>query len=492
GFLAESDGGVVIIPMAERLEMSSASQIVRVLDRLEVVVERDGLSSTYDARIAVAALDEGLESDDAVPDIVSERLAFRCDLSAVSIRDVAEGPIDNWVPDDAADRVQALIPSQEHLEELAILAQAFGVSSLRALQFAARTAAAHAVLEERSTLEKADLLAAARLVIAPRATQIPTMESEPEQEERPDETDSQGDEEQSIPDKPLDDMDVQAVEAAIPQNVLESLMSNAAVRRSAQSMGRRGRENRGGAKGKPTGARRGELGGRNQIHVVETLRAAAPWQRLRKATGRQQRIAIRKDDIRLRKFKSRQETVTVFVVDASGSQAIHRLAEAKGAVELMLADCYARRDQVALVTFRGTTAEVVLPPTRSLVRTKRALSGVPGGGGTPLASGIEVASSLATAVSCKGRTAQIVLLTDGSANIAQDGQPGRKAAWEDALSAAKDLRAHGISALVIDTSPRGNANARDLADAMGSALIRLPHADAQSVRASVDAALSAA
>ena len=75
--------------------------------------------------------------------------------------------------------------------------------------------------------------------------------------------------------------------------------------------------------------------------------------------------------IRILRFQQKSETATLFVVDASGSAALNRLAEAKGAVELLLADCYVRRDRVALIAFRGTTAELLLPPTTSLVRARR-------------------------------------------------------------------------------------------------------------------------
>ena len=104
-------------------------------------------------------------------------------------------------------------------------------------------------------------------------------------------------------------------------------------------------------------------------------------------------------------------------MDASGSSALHRLAEAKGAIELLLASCYVRRDRVALVAFRGQSAELLLPPTRSLVRAKRSLASLPGGGGTPLAAGIDVSLLLADAVQRRGGTPTIVLLTDGRANV---------------------------------------------------------------------------
>jgi magnesium chelatase subunit D len=78
-------------------------------------------------------------------------------------------------------------------------------------------------------------------------------------------------------------------------------------------------------------------------------------------------------DVRVRQFEERSDRAIIFVVDASGSAALARLAEAKGAIELLLGEAYARRDHVALVAFRGDGADILLPPTRSLVQTKRRL-----------------------------------------------------------------------------------------------------------------------
>ena len=142
-----------------------------------------------------------------------------------------------------------------------------------------------------------------------------------------------------------------------------------------------------------------------------------------------------------RRFKQRSGTTTIFVVDASGSRRSHRLAEAKGAVELLLADCYVRRDQVALIAFRGRGAEMLLPPTRSLARAKRSLAGAAGR-----------RRHAARRRDRRGRRAGrrgpppaaarrlVVLLTDGRANIARDGTAGRAAAETDALDAARAVR----------------------------------------------------
>jgi magnesium chelatase subunit D len=207
----------------------------------------------------------------------------------------------------------------------------------------------------------------------------------------------------------------------------------------------------------------------------------------RQADPRTARVEVRHDDFRITRFKQNTHTTTIFVVDASGSAALNRLAEAKGAVELLLADCYVRRDQVALLAFRGRSAELLLPPTRSLVRAKRSLANLPGGGGTPLAAGIDAAVALADAIRRRGDIPVIVLLTDGRANVARDGNGGRSQAAQDALAAARLLDAGGFSALLVDTSPRPQAQAQELAHAMGARYLPLPYADAAVLSRAVQA-----
>ena len=182
----------------------------------------------------------------------------------------------------------------------------------------------------------------------------------------------------------------------------------------------------------------------------------------------------------------------IFAVDASGSAALHRLAEAKGAVELLLAECYVRRDRVALIAFRGQGAELLLPPTRSLVRAKRSLAGLPGGGGTPLAAGIHAALMLADLVQRSGDTPVLVVLTDGRANIARDGTSARPRAEEEALAAATQVRVAGVSALLIDTAPRAQPQAGRLAAQMGARYLPLPHADAAALSQAVRRAATTA
>ena len=496
GLLAEADGGVVVVPMAERLEPFTASRLTASLDTREVALERDGLTSRLPARIGVVALDEGLAEDETVSAALADRLAFHLDLTTLTVRDIAPIPVSAEDVAAASARFAALEPDDAALETMTALAAAFGVSSIRAVVFALRAACCLAALDGRDAIGEDDISTAARLVIAPRATMMPAIDPEPEQDRDEPEQDQQdphdtpGNEDDSPPpDGPMDDVVLDAVAAAIPADLLTRLKAGDAMRGRAQASVGAGQRQKARMRGRPIGARPGKLDGRNRLHVVETLRTAAPWQRLRGAgtdvSFGSRKLAIRAEDIRVRRFKQRQETVTIFAVDASGSAALHRLAEAKGAVELLLADCYARRDQVALIAFRGSEAELVLPPTRSLVRAKRCLAGVPGGGGTPLAAGIDAAAMLAEEVRRKGRSAQIVLLTDGSANIGYDPKAGRGAARDDALEAAKRLRVAGLPAILVDTSPRGNPKAEELAQAMDAPYLALPQADSARLRNAV-------
>jgi magnesium chelatase subunit D len=226
-----------------------------------------------------------------------------------------------------------------------------------------------------------------------------------------------------------------------------------------------------------------------RLNVLATLKAAVPWQPLRGRSLAAGDVALRlrKEDLRVTRFEDSQEATTVFVVDASGSQAARRLAEVKGAIELLLNDCYVRRDQVALVAFRGADAEVLLAPTRALARAKRSLAALPGGGGTPLALGLDTARELAESIAHHGRVPAIVLMTDGRANIARDGKADIRRAEDDALVAARELNVEGFRSLLVDTARRPKPRAKALADAMGAHYVPLPQADAATLSATVQA-----
>jgi magnesium chelatase subunit D len=226
-----------------------------------------------------------------------------------------------------------------------------------------------------------------------------------------------------------------------------------------------------------------------KVSIVSVSRSAAPWQRVRGAEAG--RVRIRRDDLRIRRFEKKMEATTIFAVDASGSSALARLAEAKGAVELLLAEAYVKRAQVALVAFRGTVAELILPPTRSLARARKSLGALPGGGGTPLAAGLNAARELGEAARKRGRTPFLVILTDGRANICANGSMVRQAAEDDAEAAARAIGVSGMGCAFVDISPRPRPEGAQLAGVMGARYLPLPRADARTMHAAVKGAQNA-
>ncbi|TCZ66201.1 magnesium chelatase subunit D [Roseicella aquatilis] len=485
GLLAEADGGVLLPAMAERLPATTAAHLAAVLDSGEAVAERDGLALRAPARLALVALDEGLAPEETPPAALLERLAFRLDLHGIAPREAVGAAPEAAAVAAARARLPRVSVPEDVMQALCGTALALGIGSLRAPVLALRAARAAAALAGREAVAEADAALAARLVLAPRATRLPVEEEpapdEPRAEEQTAEPPQQ---EQDLPDpRALQEILLAAAAAAVPPHLLDGLRPGAAARSPAP--GKAGAQKASPLRGRPIGARAGEPRGGARLALVETLRAAAPWQRLRGRSG--PRVELRKDDLRIRRFRQRSETATIFAVDASGSAALHRLAEAKGAVELLLADCYVRRDKVALLAFRGTGAELLLPPTGSLARARRCLAALPGGGGTPVAAALDAALLLADSVRRKGQSPLLVVLTDGRANVARDGSGGRARAEAEALAAARALRAAGVASVLVDVSPRPAENGRRLAAEMGARYLALPYADAVALSRAVKA-----
>jgi len=447
GLLARASHHLLLLTMAERLEEPTAARLTQALD--------DG------AALTLIALDEGAEPDEAPPSNLTERLAFT----------IQTLPGTTLWPDQASiARARAALPNIETtdaaLQSLAHIAAAFGVAPLRALLFAHRAARAAAALRGATSIAEPDIELAARLIMLPRATQIPSepeapAEAPPEPESRPETQATQA-----------EDREIDAQTAHIPPGLLEALSLPRRQMRGAKGAGRQKNLNR----GRPAPSRPGSLTGAARLDILATIRAAAPWQKLR---GRAQTLKIRPEDFRLRHYKQRAVQTIIFAVDASGSSALNRLGEAKGAIQLLLAQAYARRDEVALIGFRAKTADLLLPPTSALARARRSLAALPGGGPTPLASGIEAASTLAAQERKRGHEPLLVLLTDGGANIARDGTPGRAQAAADAKTAAKACTP--FASVVIDTAPRPQPLLPSIAALMGARYVALPFANAQSL-----------
>lgn len=500
GLLQSADSGVVLLAMAERIGEMTAAVVTTALDRGGIQAERDGLSQFVTSRFGVVALDEGMDEDERLPDGLADRLAFRIELNATSFDDLDVG---RWTPSDvlaARRRLGDIHTDAEYFTPVCQSTVALGITSLRAEVLTLRAARAAAALLGLESVGIAEVSLAARLVLAHRAERLPQnpadAANETEQTDQapePEHADAAQDD-AAEPDagrqSPPDEVLVDAVSAAIPPGLL-AMLQQQAVPRKRQSAGGRGEaRTRSRKRGRPVGVKPADTVSGQRLNVLATLKAAAPWQKMRRDSCQDdQRCAdsllIRREDLHITRFKDRVETTIVFAVDASGSQAAQRLAEVKGAIEILLQDCYVRRDQVAMVAFRGTGAEVLLSPTRSLARAKRLLAALPGGGGTPLADGIDKTRELAAAIERQGRIPAIVMLTDGRANIRRDQQAGAEQAEQEALAAARQFATDGYNAMLVDTSRRPRPRASSLAKAMGARYLPLPQANAQSLSQTV-------
>ncbi len=468
GLLA--DPAPLILTMAERCPPGLCARLARWLD---------------EAGPCLVALDEGAEAEEGLPDALGDRLALFLDLGDVAWSDT--GPL---MPDPARTRAtRARLPGVRlpdgALESLTSVAFAMGIGSLRAPRHAMAVARALAAWRGEEVASDDSLRHAAELTLAHRGDLPGEEETDTPSPPPPEPGEDQTPQGES--DRLPDDMLLEAVRAALPPDLLAQLAGGKAAR-SAKGSGA-GAARKGNRRGRPMPPRPGVPGSGRRIDLVATLRAAAPWQPLRRGPADPARLRIRTSDLRLKRYRESSDRLIIFAVDASGSSAVARLAEAKGAVELLLAPAYARRDHVALVAFRGRRAELILPPTRSLVQTKRRLASLPGGGGTPLADGLRLAFELARKSRARGMTPTVALLTDGRGNIALDGTADRAAAEADSLAVARALRLTGLPGLVIDTGNRPQPALRRMAEVLDAPYIPLPRADAQRLSAVLRSAL---
>lgn len=527
GVLARVHGGVLVLGMAERATASLAATLGAALDPGEVRVERDGLSDCQPACFTLIALDEGID-EEGIPASLADRLGLLLDLDAIGWRETAA-----TCPPGAVDTARLLLPAvtvaPSMTEALSSLALAYGGASLRLPLQLLRAARACAALRGAVEVKPEDAASALRLVFGlPPPADVDGEDPSPESEmpgdppqgqaERPAEgavpsaetlrppsppTPPRGeppgapgalpekaaaaDNARADPSSPeaLQDMLVAAVGAALPADLLAQPRMTPSGARRPGAAGKAGQDRVSSRRGRVIGVTATPPTPGARPDVLATLRQAAPWQRLRSAgvaagTGPAggQPLQIRAQDFRYLRRRERTGSTAIFAVDASGSAAVERLAETKGAIELLLADCYVRRDSVGLIAFRGPKASTLLEPTRSLTRARRSLADLPGGGGTPLASGIMAALQMATAAGRKGQSVITVFLTDGRGNVALDGGTLREQVAADTAQAARLFRRLGLRAIVIDIARREQPRAQELSLALGAEYLALPRGGA--------------
>jgi magnesium chelatase subunit D len=545
GLLQQADQGIVLMSMAERFAPNLVAPMTQAMDKQSLPPLKNYTQTDDPIRtqFGVVALDESMHDDTPMSHALQERLGLWVDLQEVAPSDItcvslatvdlhsAQDVVSIKIEPDALAQMRLSWNHVQWTDEQALAvcstAQGLGIDSLRIPTLALRVASSHAALHLRSEVTDEDLAFAARRVLAPRATQLPVssasekesqdsteLDSAPDQipedidsanqaeasgppepptegddatpsTESQDNADTQEEAHQSTPSSEnLQEMMVAAALASLPPDVLDGMLTKPG-RNSGSTSGRSGQFRSGMQRGRPLPARPGRPGGHARLHVLATLRAAAPKQRLRNG-HKQGRVVIRSEDFHVHRYQQHNASCLILALDASGSAALQRLAEAKGAVELLLQQSYARRDSVCIVAFKGAQAQLLLHMTRSLVRAKRAMTSLPGGGGTPLALALKMACEQGTQLQRQGVTPILVVLSDGRANVNLQGVGGRAQAQADAQQWAAQWRQTGHRSLWIDTSIQPDVQVQNMAQIMGGSYLPMPQVQAQRMATAID------
>ena len=442
-------------------------------------------------------------------EVIRRRLAYEADPEGFAARwEAADAELADRIVTARAALPTVALPDSE-LRRIAGVCAAFEVDGMRADLVVARTAVAHAAWRGADVVEEADVEAAVRLALPHRKRRDPFDEPGLEEEQLADAMQQAAEhadnepEPDGPPDGPDDGGQPAPEGSEQPQQQPQQGGSGSSDKPPAAPApafrarllqvpgvgeGAPGRRSRARAR---TGqvVRSSTVDGAG-LHLVGTLAAAAPHQNSRGRTG--PGLLLKAGDVRLSVREGKEGNLVLFVVDASGSMAARqRMSAVSGAVISLLRDAYQRRDKVGVVTFRGSSAEVALPPTTSVDAAAARLRRMRTGGRTPLADGLLKARRLLEVERLRDprRRPLLVLLTDGRAtSTGAGGDPMR-----DALRAAGLLAADGTASVVVDCEhgPIRLGLAAKVAVALDGACLRLEELSADQVAGVVRAARAA-
>ena len=397
---------------------------------------RPQLLDRFGLTVEVAATRDPLQR----AEVVRRRLAYEASPASFAAAWAAEDALLAKQIVAARELLPSVVLGDHALREVTTVCAAFDVDGLRADLVTAKAAIALAAWAGRTDVTTEDVRTAARLALPHRRRRTPFEAPGLDEQQLDDALDSVEPDPDDSPggggpppaassppppepsvgamtqgDVASDDTDERSAgngrTAAVGDTFRARTFEVPGVNQQGGAAGRRSRSE--GGSGRLTGAR--TAGGRLQsLHLTATLRAAAPHQVARGRTGAG--VELRRTDLREAVREGREGNLVLFVVDASGSMAARqRMSAVKGAVLSLLTDAYQRRDKVALVTFRGTGAELSLPPTSSVDAAAQRLSDLPTGGRTPVSAGLMRAAEVlrVEAVRDPSRRALVVVVTDG-------------------------------------------------------------------------------